>query len=407
MQGDEKMDILCLMGLFPEEYREEIEKCSKAGVQNAANKLQWAIVKGLDQIPDVSVSIVNSLYIGSYPKRYKKCFIPTFAFSHTEGAKDINVGFCNLTGLKFFSRYHSSKKAVRKWAEAPSNEEKVLLIYALTIPFSKVAKYVRKKYPHIKVCIVVPDLPEYMSAGGKKRNAIYNFAKQKSIGMIRRHIRDVNHFVLLTDAMKEWFDHPISYTVVEGIAGNIANDTESQETRRKSILYAGGISAEYGVVDLVKSFVSVAPKEWELDIFGNGKDLQTIKALAADFPNVKIHGLAPNPTVVESQKTASLLVNPRRNQPFTKYSFPSKILEYMSSGTPVLAYKLDGMPDDYDEYFFHIEEAEGGLENALRHVISLSDEDRARMGQKAKDFVAQYKNPKAQCTKIIALLSRQ
>ena len=66
----QNMDILCLMGLFPDEFREEIQKDSKKGIQNAANKLQWAIVKGLDQIQDVNVSIINSLYIGSYPKKY-------------------------------------------------------------------------------------------------------------------------------------------------------------------------------------------------------------------------------------------------------------------------------------------------------------------------------------------------
>ena len=43
------MNILCLMGLFPEEYEAEILKNSVSGVQNAANKLQWAIVDGLNR----------------------------------------------------------------------------------------------------------------------------------------------------------------------------------------------------------------------------------------------------------------------------------------------------------------------------------------------------------------------
>lgn len=400
------MDVLCLMGLFPKEYQAEIEKNSVSSIQNAANKLQWAIIKGLDEIPNVHVSIANSLYIGSYPKRYKKCLIPTFSFSHTEGAEDINIGFCNLTGWKIYSRYRSSKKTVKKWAKQASSDQKTLLIYALTSSFTKVAKYVKRKFPDVKVCIVVPDLPEYMSVGGK-RSKFFKFLKSRSVRIIRKDVKSVDYFVLLTDAMKEWFDHPISYTVVEGIAGNIQANIENQTERRKSILYAGGVSAQYGVVDLVKAFISVAPDGWELDIFGSGRDLQTIKDLAADFPSIKIHGLVSNSTVVEAQKSASLLINPRKNQPFTKYSFPSKILEYMSSGTPVLAYKLDGMPDDYNEYFFHIEETDNGLENALRFVTSLSDGERIEMGKKAKNFVAENKNPKAQCEKIIKLLSQQ
>ena len=69
------MDILCLMGLFPEEYETEILKNSLSGVQNAANKLQWAIIEGLAQQPNTQLTVINSLYIGSYPKRYKKIHI--------------------------------------------------------------------------------------------------------------------------------------------------------------------------------------------------------------------------------------------------------------------------------------------------------------------------------------------
>ena len=45
---NKEQDIVCLTGLFPEEYVDEINKYSLTGVQNAANKLQWGIVKGLD-----------------------------------------------------------------------------------------------------------------------------------------------------------------------------------------------------------------------------------------------------------------------------------------------------------------------------------------------------------------------
>lgn len=78
------MKILCLMGLFPKEYEQTILDNSVVGVQNAANKFQWGIVKGFDAIPEVEIKILNSLYIGSYPKRYKQLKIPTFEFSHKE-----------------------------------------------------------------------------------------------------------------------------------------------------------------------------------------------------------------------------------------------------------------------------------------------------------------------------------
>ena len=65
------------MGLYPSEYLQEIEANSKAGIQIAANKLQWAIVDGLEE-NNIDVSIIYSLYIDAYPKNYSKRRIPTF-----------------------------------------------------------------------------------------------------------------------------------------------------------------------------------------------------------------------------------------------------------------------------------------------------------------------------------------
>lgn len=399
------MDILCLMGLFPHEYCDEIEKCSKSGMQNAANKLQWSIVKGLDEQPNTRVSIANSLYIGSYPKRYKKLFIPSFEFSHCEGACDQNIGFCNLTGLKSLSRYISSKKYVKKWAVAPSDDEKILLVYALTLPFAKVTAYIKKRYPNIKVCYVVPDLPDFMRPAAK-RNWFFEYTLNKRNKALRKYTRRVDCFVLLTDAMKEWFRRPINYTVVEGIAGDINSNVESAkvEGAKKNIIYAGGISAQYGVLDMARAFAQINHPDWVLDVYGDGPSLGDLKEIADSCPNIHVHGRVPNSLVVEEQRKAALLINPRKNQIFTKYSFPSKILEYMSSGTPVLAYHLDGFPAEYSGYFYPIKEEENGMEKALRFVMSETEEARIAMGQKALRFVSDNKTPKKQCEKIVNML---
>ena len=62
---------------------------------------------------------------------------------------------------------------------------------------------------------------------------------------------------------------------------------------------------------------------------------------------IEFLGMLPRTDVLELQSKATILVNPR--QPvgdFTKYSFPSKTIEYMASGTPLLMYKLPGIPEE-------------------------------------------------------------
>lgn len=402
------MKVLCLFGLFPNEYLANIEKDSISGMQNAANKLQWAILEGLDQQERVETDVCNSLYIGAYPRRYRKWRIPTFAFSHNNRNKGINVGFINLPFIKIISRYHSIKRYIDVWARKNITEkDKALIIYALTTPFTWIANYVQAKYKDIKVCIVVPDLPEYMNVAAMKKKGIYHFLKSIEIINIRYSIRHIENFVLLTDAMKEWFGRTIHYTVVEGIASQIIAeriDVNELNCDEKHIIYAGGIKREYGVADLVESFCRIKASDWVLDIYGDGVDLDDIRRIAQQRENVIFHGRVSNEKVVRALSTASILVNPRNNQEFAAYSFPSKIMEYMASGTPMLAYKLDGIPLEYEPYYYHIQDAENGMETAMRVVMNASEEERRCLGNRAKQFVAEMKNPVIQTKRILELL---
>ena len=401
------MDILCLMVLFPKEYESTILRNSKGGVQYAANKFQWGIVNGLDGIESVHFKIVNSLYIGSYPKRYKELKIPSFQFSHSNNAKDINVGFTNFTFLKNFSRYTGIKKQVDEWAKEKEENQKILLAYAMTSPFVEILNYVKQKYPDIVCCLVVPDLPEFMNASSME-NKFYKNAKKVQIKHFKRILKKVDCYVFLTEFMKEWFDWNVKYTVVEGISSKTRKDLDKPDKirkKRKAILYAGMIEEKYGVADLVKAFMQIHDDEWTLELFGNGSSVNKIKELAKEDPRVHLRGMVPNVQVLQEQKEAELLVNPRNDtQSFTKYSFPSKVIEYMGSGTPMIGYKLSGMPDEYKEYFYCVDNTENGLYDTLKMAMELSTTERKEMGYRAQEFVVTKKTAVVQCEKIVKML---
>ena len=46
-----------------------------------------------------------------------------------------------------------------------------------------------------------------------------------------------------------------------------------------------------------------------------------------------------------------------------------------------------------------------GFEEALRHVMSLAEQERSEMGMRAKQFVLENKNPKCQANKIVELIN--
>ena len=82
--------------------------------------------------------------------------------------------------------------------------------------------------------------------------------------------------------------------------------------------------------------------------------LAEIDTSVRDMAEYLIKEMARKQGVAEELK-ATLLVNPRpTTEEFTIYSFPSKNMEYMASGTPLLTTKLPGMPEEYHQYVLAI-----------------------------------------------------
>ncbi|MCL5018898.1 MAG: hypothetical protein M1426_00240, partial [Patescibacteria group bacterium] len=64
------MDILFIGGVFSKEKENDVLRKSRGVVQFAANNLQWNIINGLDFCKGSPISLINSVFVGSYPKLY-------------------------------------------------------------------------------------------------------------------------------------------------------------------------------------------------------------------------------------------------------------------------------------------------------------------------------------------------
>ena len=115
-----------------------------------------------------------------------------------------------------------------------------------------------------------------------------------------------------------------------------------------------------------------------------------------------------NSEIIEKEMDATLLINPRpTNEEYVKYSFPSKNMEYMASGTPVLTTALPGMPQEYYPHVFLIrDESADGVAEALREVFAHSDEELFQKGSAARKFVLRERNNVVQAAKILDMLKQ-
>lgn len=249
---------------------------------------------------------------------------------------------------------------------------------------------------------IITDVPGHLSYSKKlSRN-------QKMNLYIMRKFKG---YLLLTEAMSEVVNPKNRpYVVMEGHAdlsmADVENTLEGKE-EKKVCLYAGSLMKIYGIGNLVEGFVKADVPNTELHIYGTGDYLAEIQSLSKTHENVKYMGVAPNSEIVKAEIRATLLVNPRPSgEDYTKYSFPSKNMEYMASGTPVLTTKLPGMPADHLEHVYLLEdESADGIATALRDLLTRPAEELFEKGKQAKVFILQEKNNVKQAEKFLHFAS--
>ncbi len=399
------MKIIFLTGLFPDNLEKQIQADSKKTIQYAANTLQWNYVQGFDYYS--SLTLINLPYVGSFPFLYKKLFLPTIPFQHIPGASDISLGFLNLPLIKNIHRYVKAKKQLIKSLKSETENEIVVIGYALTSPFAMAIAHAKKKYPHIKTCLIVPDLPQYMS---DSKNIFYLLLKKTDSFFIKKSLRNIDSLVLLSKHMADHFGYLRKpWVVVEAIYNK--KDAPNMDNIKKEyhiVFYSGTLARRYGILNLLQAFQQIGNANYKLWICGEG-DSKTDIVKAAQIDNrIKYWGQIPREKVLELQSQSAVLVNPRTSEgEYTKYSFPSKTVEYMASGTPCILYELEGIPKDYLDYCYAVkEETVDALRDKIIEVCNLDEATRSSFAQKAREFILQNKNPQAQCKKVIDMLEK-
>jgi len=249
-----------------------------------------------------------------------------------------------------------------------------------------------------KPCVgIVTDLPDMLS-GSRFSKGLANFV-----------IRHCTHYVLLTEAMNDYLNKQGKpYVILEGHADITMADripAMEKKAEQRICFYAGGVSKQYGLANLVEGFRKADLPNTRLHIYGPGDYVKQLQQIAAEDARLFYGGMLLNTEIVDREQEATLLVNPRpTDEEYVKYSFPSKTMEYMASGTPVLTTVLPGMPREYHPYVYLLEEETAdGIAKMLQEVLAHSDEELFQKGSAARRFVLEQKNNVIQARKILEM----
>lgn len=379
---------ICYISSYLDAQLFEKTQESSVALNHAIQKFNTLLLKGFSSEDGVWVHAVSTLEHGIRPSKK--------SISEQVSGKEIDIKYAwnwNVKGLRNFGIMVSTFLNVLKMPK-----DTVVLSDVLKVS-GTIGGLLAAKLRGFHTVGIVTDLPEFQDISSRRiMLRLNNWAIRKQDG-----------YVFLTEAMNTRLNHQQKpYVIVEGFAdeGMRTLSHATWTSDRKIVIYAGSLCRKYGICDLIDAFLKVKKENEELWIYGDGDYASEVSQIASKHGQIRYFGRQPNSVVVASELEAVLLVNPRTPEgEYTKYSFPSKTLEYMSTGTPVLMYQLPGIPDEYKDYLYYIRDRDT-FSDDLRCVLDESVGKLAQRGEDAKRFVLNEKNSTIQASKIISMIRR-
>lgn len=401
------MKVLFITGLYTRESESLLSLLSNGCIQNAPNAFQWAIIDGLNQI-GIDYTVVSCPFLPSYPLSFKTLMTPDAPIYYDGKKIGDMLSYCDLLVYKTKSIQKNIKRFVEKWVSEnkSSGEELAILTYTPYPSFINALKNVRK-LDNVIVATIVTDLVDDMMNFKSNRSLLKRIQSFMELKSTKSLYKFIDRFILLTKAMEEKIPEAIGNSlVIEGISQLKQEIILKKNKSIRNILYTGTLE-KFACVDiLVKAFMQLKLSNIKLTICGDGPLKQMICDAAKVDNRIDFRGLVSREEAMCLQKEASILINPRQpDGGITKYSFPSKTMEYMVSGTPMIGYKLEGIPDEYFSYYYTVNNnSEEELVSTLLKVLTKPQEELNDMASSAYNFIKSSKSAKIQVCKIVDFL---
>lgn len=378
-----------------------IDKSAKIKLENNIIKFHNTIIEGLSEQNEIT-DIVSLIGLPISYKTNKK-MIWKKTNNYGNNVNYIQFGFINIPILKQLIIQKKIKRFTKQYI-LKNKKDDIIIIYdasfVTTIP--EIVK-LSKKYG-IRSIAIFADIYDYMFDVKRKSNKC-SLIKKLFIRKLNKTYNSTYGYIFLTEEMNNLVNKKNKpYIVMEGIISENNCNEYVGEKYNNTILYAGGLYEKYGVKNLIEAINSIEDRDIKLELYGKGDLEEYIKTHSSK--KIDYHGLIENEKILIEEKKSTILINPRfSNEEYTKYSFPSKIMEYMASGTPVLTTKLPGIPQEYYNYVYTIEdESVAGLRNAIINVIQKEKNELNNKGYKAQKFILDNKNNIVQCKRILDLI---
>ncbi|MEI7984656.1 MAG: glycosyltransferase [Armatimonadota bacterium] len=180
--------------------------------------------------------------------------------------------------------------------------------------------------------------------------------------------------------------------VMESLVHRFENHPREQDTTFH-VVFAGQLSVLNGVTLLLDALNLLEMPNLRVSILGGGEFANVAKEAAEKDPRITYCGLRPHEDVLKHYEQADLLLNLRRTDFQTqRYVFPSKVVECLATGRPLLTTCTGHVEKEFGDMVFLLrDESPLALAEAIRSLSKMTKQNREMVGTKAQRHVMEHK----------------
>lgn len=183
-------------------------------------------------------------------------------------------------------------------------------------------------------------------------------------------------FPISKSIQEDFFKNTNSIVIEGGIPEKTKVIFLNQNQRRLDknavhIVFAGGLNFQNGISEILDAISMIASRSLRFHFFGKGPLSKNVISASNSDDRIVFHGAVDHESVLDYIKNKSdILLNIRMDEDIsTKYFFPSKLIEYLSSGIPTISSTFTSLLPEYIPYILVSSESSRSIADSIENMI--------------------------------------
>lgn len=359
----------------------------------AANRFQLGLLEGLLQVGAERVTALTALPVATSPVP-RPLFVRRRHWDTREGLIIEAPSFLNLTPVKPVLVH---RKLRRAGLRAPMRSVDVVLSYNPTPGHASAGLSVARALGVPFVTIVADYMPATRGSS-PFRTIQARWAQQI--------LRASDGLVVLSGNTAHDFAGPRPWIKIDGGLDDDWTEAPATSPKRFTVVYAGTPAHVSGIRLLLEAFALIDDPDIRLVISGRGGLEEEVRGAARRDGRISLVGFLERKDLQRLLQSATVLVNPRLSCCIeNRYNFPSKLLDYLAAGRPVITTRAGDLDTTYQAVTISLDpETPETLAALIRDVCSWPEVRSRTLGSKAKEFVLSERPWTRQAARVLEFI---